>query len=98
MVHTAPVRAQYRHGPGTYFGQLSFGRESQPDEESLTRVNTLRRSLISWRQTLRGNPTFVFLLRQRSQLLWTRWAFGALLLDGAGARGGAAEDSAISFR
>lgn len=44
--------------------------------------------------------TFVFLLRQRSQLLCTRWPLGALLETGAGAGAGGcgAANSAISFR
>lgn len=46
--------------------------------------------------------TFVFLLRQRSQLLCTRWPLGPLLDAGAGAGAGAggcgAANSAISFR
>lgn len=50
--------------------------------------------------SLWGERTFVFLLRQRSQLLCTRWPLGALLDAGAGAGAGGcgAANSAISFR
>jgi hypothetical protein len=46
-------------------------------------------SASAWVEKVRHGHTFVFLLRQRSQLLWTRWAFELRLevLEVLGGRG-----------
>jgi hypothetical protein len=41
---------------------------------------------LAWLEKIRHGHTFVFLLRHRSQLLWTRWAF-ELRLEVLGGRG-----------